>query len=137
MEVPVAAVQPTVYTSDVLAGVLDWSHTPATVVWAVASAAPEVRWEEAAKFLGRIPAGGWAAEFQGVVEEAGRQRLVFRGQEEDALGRRVRLTLDLEIPGPAPQLGQMVLVTGRIAEICIDDPTEPAGMLMLDGATWR
>ena len=84
--VPVVATQPTVFTSDVLAGILDWSDTPAVIVADVAGVGPDQRADEAAKYLA-CAGGGWAARYEGVIVQDGRERLAFRGVEENALGQ--------------------------------------------------
>lgn len=134
---PVAPVQPTVYTSAELAGILDWADTPATIVFALSSAGSDQRPDEAARFLGRVPAGGWAADYEGTAVQDGRERMMFRGVEENAAGLRPLIALEPKAPGATPEIGQRVMVTGRLAEICVDDPAEPAGRLLLDEATFR
>jgi hypothetical protein len=103
----------------------------------VAGVGIDQRPDEAARFLGRMPAGGWAADFEATAVVDGRELLLFRGREDNGFGGHPLIALELKAPGTLPQLGQRVMVTGRLAEICVDDPSEPAGRLLLDGATFR
>lgn len=127
--------QPTVYRSNELAGILGWNDTPETVAAAVGSAGAAERPDAAAQFLGRIPAGAWDVGYEGERIVAGQRELLFRGLAPNGRGQRVQIVLIPKAATPTLYPGQRVQVTGRLAEICIDDPFEQAGRITLaDGA---
>lgn len=127
--------QPTIYRSGELAGILGWNDTPETVAAAVGSTGTADRPNAAAQFLGRIPAGAWDVGYEGERIVEGQRELHFRGLSPNGRGQRVLVVLVPKSPTPSLYPGQRVQITGRVAEICVDDPFEQAGRITLaDGA---
>ncbi len=139
--VDVPSFHPTVYRSDELAGVLDWKDTPRALVSSVASAPLDLREQRAADYLGKVPAGGWEATFEREHVSGDRRELWFRSVEPSTVGEHALIILRPREGGealPALSSADRVLVTGRLAEICVDDPFEQAGKLTLeDGSIKR
>lgn len=137
IEVNVPTYQPTIYRSDELAGLLSFNDTPEAVVGIVGSTPSESRAAAASRFLGRVPAGAWEATYEAERVIDGRQELVFRSLTTDSRGNRVEIVLRPAAPLPVYYAGQRVQLTGRIAELCVDDPYSPAGRIVLADGTVR
>ncbi len=132
VEVNLPAYQPTVYRSDELAGVLGWNDTPDAVIGSVMSVSPSDRATASANFLGRVPAGGWDVGFEADKVVDGERQLWFRSLTPGPRGQRVLIVMVPRTSVPTLYAGQRVQITGRLAEICVDDPYEQAGRVTLD-----
>lgn len=132
VQVQPPAFQPTVYRSTELAGVMGWSDTPEAIVGSLASSTVESRAGVAGQFLGRVPAGGWDVGFEADKVQDGVRELWFRSLVPNSRGQRVLIVVRPK--GTTSQLfaGQRVQITGRLAEICVDDPFEQAGRVTLE-----
>ncbi len=132
VEVQPPAFQPTVYRSTELAGVLGWNDTPEAIVGALASSTLESRAGVAGQFLGRVPAGGWDVGFEADKVQDGVRELWFRSLNVNSRGQRTLIVVRPR--GTTSQLfaGQRVQITGRLAEICVDDPFEQAGRVTIE-----
>lgn len=135
VDVNVPTYQPTVYRSDELAGVLGWNDTPDAVVGTVMNASLSDRAAASANFLGRVPAGGWEVGFEADKVVNGERQLWFRSLNPGPRGQRVLIVMAPGTSVPTLYQGQRVHITGRVAEICVDDPFEQAGRVTLaDGS---
>lgn len=132
VEVDVPEFEPTIYRSDELAGLMSWEDTPATIVGQLQFVSYDQRPELASRFLGRAPAGGWDAGFEAEKVVDGRRELWFRGLELNARGERALIVVRPQGEPRRLFAGQRVRVTGRLAEIVVDDPFERAGRLVLE-----
>lgn len=132
VNVPVQAFQPTLFQSEAMAGVMSWTDTPSIIVRSMLQETPAKRSDVAANYLGKVPAGGWDVGFEQERVVSGVHELWFRGLEMDNLGRRALIVLRPK--GEVPHLypGQRMTVTGRLSGLCVDDPMEPLGTLILD-----
>jgi hypothetical protein len=140
IEVDVPQYRPTVYRTDELAGVLDWRDSPEVIVGAVATAPADKKDAVAAEFLGKVPAGGWPATFEREIGTGDERELWLRGVEKRPSGDQPLIVVRLKPGAPVPdglERGQRLLATGRLAEICVDDPYELAGKLTLEDASVR
>ncbi len=130
--------QPTIYRTDAMAGVMTWNTTPETIVIEVVSSLGKDREKAAAKHLGRVPAGGWPVRFQNARPVGnGLTEYIFRGLRQDSQGNFVLIIVRPQPGAPVPKLfeRQRATVTGRLAEICVDDSVEQAGILVLEDAS--
>jgi hypothetical protein len=133
--VGIPAFEPTVYRSDALAGVMGWTDTPESIVQSMLMASVADRSAVASQFLGRVPAGGWDLGFEGERVVGGVHELLLRSLNPTSRGLRTLVIVRLSAAAPRLYPGQRVQVTGRLAEICVDDPFEQAGRLVLEDAT--
>ena len=131
VEVSTPAFEPTIYRSEALAGVLGWGDTPEAIVGAVGAVSPNTRSTTAGEFLGRVPAGGWDVGFEDERVVNGERQLWFRALNPNSRGQRVLIVLRPKSAYPKLYAGQRVMITGRLEEICVDDPFEQAGRLTL------
>lgn len=133
-----SAPAPTVYRSDALTGVLNFGDTPSRIVSAVRLAAWNAQGARANDFLGRVPAGAWDVVYEGERATDSGREMFFRATDADALGRRVQVVVRVTGTADVFNFGDAAQVTGRLAEICVDDPNETGGRLVLeDGAVRR
>lgn len=133
---PAPAPASEVYSSDALTGVLAFGQTPSVIVAAVRSAG--ARAERAGDFLGRVPAGAWEAVYEGQRTVDARSELFFRANDANSRGHRALVIVRVSGAVEPFEYGDAVQVTGRLAEISVDDPREPGGRLLLeDGAVRR
>ncbi len=132
IEVDVPRFEPTTYSSDELAGLMSWDDTPATIIGQLQFASYDQRPELASRYLGRVPAGGWDAGFEAEKIVDGRRELWFRGLELNARGDRPLIVVRPQGEPRRLYAGQRVRVTGRLAELVVDDPFERAGRLVLE-----
>ncbi len=132
VQVQPPAFQPTVYQSTELAGVLGWNDTPEAILGAVASSTAESRPGVAGQYLGRVPAGGWDVGFEADKVENGVRELWFRSLSVNTRGQRALIVVHPK--GITSQFfaGQRMQITGRLAEICVDDPFEQAGRMTIE-----
>lgn len=135
VDVNLPSYQPTVYRSDELAGVLGWNDTPDAVVGALMSVSPSDRAAASANYLGRVPAGGWDVGFEADKVVDGERQLWFRSLTPGPRGQRALVVMYPKTSVPTMYAGQRVQITGRVAEICVDDPFEQGGRVTLgDGS---
>jgi hypothetical protein len=126
-----AASVATVYRTDARLGQMEWAAVPSSIVEAVAGVGPEFRAPAASRFLGRVPAGAWQVTFESQEREGGVVIAQCRGVTASQLGHpTIHLILESELTGVRP--GDLLAVSGRLAEVTIDDAGHPAGRLVLD-----
>lgn len=139
VDVVVPQYQPTIYRADVLSGVLSFADTPGSIATSLQDSPIEARAERAAQYLGRVPAGAWDVTFVAQRIVGDNREMIFRAMDPNARGVLAQVVVRPG-PDPIPELrpGQKAQITGRLAEITVDDPIEPGGRFVLeDGAIRR
>jgi len=133
------AAQPTYYEASDVGGVLNFDETPITLVAEMRGVYGDARANLAGEILGRTPAVPWDVVFEGVQERklgAGElvRELRARSIAVDVNGYSPTIILR-GYNGATPPLLRQGLLTGRLSQICVDDPAYPGGYILLeDGA---
>lgn len=132
---PVFSPTPTYYRATDIGGVLGFEDEPGTLVAELRALSGDARGARAEDILGRTPAQPWSVTFEGVQERGGVRELRARAVAADSRGYRPTVILrSFPEMGRLP-IGRVGRVTGRLVEVCVDDPAYPGGYLVLeDGA---
>jgi len=129
-----AASAATVFRATQDQGPMDWSVTATSIINAVMSAAPNQRARTAAKFLGRTPVGAWEVTVEDAPLEGQTGQMMCRSAVETQGGQRPILLIRTVGAVGGLERGQSLRIRGRLVELCVDDPSYPGGLLVLEDA---
>ncbi|GJQ31011.1 MAG: hypothetical protein HBSAPP03_28950 [Phycisphaerae bacterium] len=119
------------YRANEKAGVLDWADTPTRIVGALQDAPESMRGELAGRYLGRTVAGAWELIVERVQPSGDRTMLVCSARgASDRPSPIVALMMDGTPSGLKE--GAIIVASGRIVEVTLNDPDAPSGVMVLD-----
>lgn len=122
----------TTYRATTSAGVMDWSDTPARIMEAINTAPEGQRAATAGRFLGRSVAGAWELIFERAQPAGSRTMLLCTARGASTTPSPVvALVVDTAVD---LKPGAVLVATGRLAEISLNDPEAPNGVLVLEDA---
>lgn len=131
--VPVAVPSPVTvtYRATGSTGVLDWSDTPSRIVSAMYDVPESARGQVAGLYVGRSVAGAWELVVDRVQVSGTQTTLVCTARgASDRASPVVVLVLDA-VPAGVRE-GSIVVASGRVIEVTLNDPDAPQGVLVMD-----
>lgn len=132
---PLPALSPagvaTTYRATTTAGVLDWADTPAGIISTLSATSGWDRDQLVGRYLGRSVAGAWELIYER-SEPAGDATILLCRPRGTTEGEMPVVALVVETVPADLQAGRVLIASGRIAEVTLNDPGAPGGVLILD-----
>ncbi|CAG0982768.1 hypothetical protein PHYC_01858 [Phycisphaerales bacterium] len=121
----------TTYRATSASGVMDWADTPVRVMSAITAAPESQRAAVAGRFLGRSVAGAWELVFERSQPAGTGTMLLCSARGASSTPSPVIALIVDQAPADL-RAGAVLVATGRVAEISINDPEAPNGVLVLE-----